>query len=112
MAQDAVDDYLTNVSENTLLKEQDSLDMRNLRQELLQSALKYYQQFVNQRGHDPRLRQELANAYFRLGEITQRDRFAARGDRFVRLGTRRSGNNLPPMSPRMTTSKATWPFAT
>ncbi len=71
MAQGAVDEYLTNVSENTLLKEQDSADNRNLRQELLESALKYYQQFVNQRGQDPRLRQELANAYSRLGEITQ-----------------------------------------
>ncbi len=70
LAQDAVDDYLTNVSENTLLKEQDTLDNRNLPQELLQSALTYYQHFVNQRGHDPRLRQELANAYSRLGEIT------------------------------------------
>ena len=71
MAQKAVDDYLTNVSENTLLNEQDSVDVRNLRQELLQSALKYYQQFVNQRGQDPRLRQQLANAYFRLGGITR-----------------------------------------
>ena len=43
MAQQAVDDYLTNVSENTLFKEQDTLDIRNLRQELLESALPYYQ---------------------------------------------------------------------
>jgi len=71
MAQGAVDHYLTNVSENTLLKEQDSVDVRNLRLELLQSALEYYQQFVNQRSQDPRLRRELANAYFRLGEITK-----------------------------------------
>jgi serine/threonine-protein kinase len=71
MAQRAVDNYLTSVSENTLLKEQDSVDVRNLRQELLQNALKYYQQFVNQRSQDPRLRQELANAYFRVGEITK-----------------------------------------
>jgi len=71
MAQKAVDDYLTNVSESTLLNEQDSVDVRNLRQELLQSALAYYQQFVNQRSQDPRLRQELANAYFRLGQITK-----------------------------------------
>ncbi len=71
MAQKAVDDYLTNVSENTLLNEEDSVDVRNLRQELLQSALKFYQQFVNQRSQDPRLRQELANAHFRLGGITQ-----------------------------------------
>jgi serine/threonine protein kinase/tetratricopeptide (TPR) repeat protein len=70
MAQDAVDDYLTNVSENTLLKEQESADNRNLRRDLLQNAAQYYQHFVNQRSNDPRLRQELANAYFRLGEIT------------------------------------------
>jgi serine/threonine-protein kinase len=71
MAQDAVDDYLTNVSENTLLKQQDSVDIRNLRQDLLTSALRFYQQFVDQRGQDPGLRQELANAYFRVGEITK-----------------------------------------
>jgi serine/threonine-protein kinase len=71
MAQDAVDSYLVSVSENTLLKEQDSVDIRNLRQELLASALTYYQQFVNQRGQDPRLRDQLANAYFRLGQITR-----------------------------------------
>ena len=39
MAQKAVEDYLTNVSENTLLKEQDSVDIRGLRQDLLKSAL-------------------------------------------------------------------------
>ena len=36
MALKAVDNYLTNVSENTLLKEQDTLDIRNLRKELLE----------------------------------------------------------------------------
>ena len=71
MAQDAVKDYLTSVSENTLLKQQDSVDIRGLRQELLNTALKYYKNFVNQRNNDPNLRQQLANAYFRVGEITQ-----------------------------------------
>ena len=71
MAQKAVDSYLTSVSENTLLNEQDSVDVRNLRHELLRSALKYYQQFVDQRSQDPRVRRELANAYFRVGEITR-----------------------------------------
>ncbi len=52
----AVDDYLTSVSENTLFKLQDSVDIRRLRQELLNSALKYYKGFVDQRSHDPRLR--------------------------------------------------------
>ena len=42
LAQQAVDDYLTSVSENTLLKEQDSVDIRRLRSELLKTALGYY----------------------------------------------------------------------
>jgi eukaryotic-like serine/threonine-protein kinase len=71
MAQDAVKDYLTSVSENMLLKQQDSVDLRGLRQELLNTALKYYKNFVNQRYNDPNLRQQLANAYFRVGQITQ-----------------------------------------
>jgi serine/threonine protein kinase len=71
MAQSAVDDYLTSVSENTLLKQQDSVDIRTLRQELLKNALTYYKNFVTQRNNDPALRQQLANAYFRAGEITQ-----------------------------------------
>jgi serine/threonine-protein kinase len=66
----AVDNYLTNVSENTLLKEQETHDIRTLREALLQSALPFYQDFVQQRSHDPQLRQQLANAYFRLGDIT------------------------------------------
>jgi eukaryotic-like serine/threonine-protein kinase len=71
MAQDAVKDYLTSVSENMLLKQQDSVDLRSLRQELLNTALNYYKNFVNQRSNDPNLRQQLANAYFRVGQITQ-----------------------------------------
>ena len=35
------------------------------------SALKYYKGFVKQRSHDPRLRRQLARAYFRVGQITQ-----------------------------------------
>ena len=70
MAQKAVEDYLTNVSENTLLKEQDSLDMRTLRSDLLKSALVYYEQFAAQRKNDPRLRKQLAKAHFRVGQIT------------------------------------------
>ena len=70
MAQKAVEDYLTKVSENTLLKEQDSVDIRRLRSELLENALRYYKSFVTQRSDDPALRQQLANAYFRVGGIT------------------------------------------
>jgi serine/threonine protein kinase/tetratricopeptide (TPR) repeat protein len=71
MAKKAVDDYLTSVSENTLFQLQDSVDIRRLRQDLLNSALKYYKGFVNQRSHDPLLRRQLAHAYFRVGEITK-----------------------------------------
>ena len=62
-------DYLTSVSQNTLLKQQDSVDLRDLRRELLTSALDYYKEFVRQQGGDPQLRRELAEAHYRLGEI-------------------------------------------
>jgi serine/threonine-protein kinase len=70
MAQRAVNDYLTDVSEDTLLKEQDSLDLRRLRRRLLQNALEYYRDFVNQRSQDLRLKKDLASAYYRVGKIT------------------------------------------
>jgi eukaryotic-like serine/threonine-protein kinase len=70
MAQQAVDDYLTKVSENTLLKEQNSVDIRGLRRELLENALRYYKQFVSQRRDDPTVRRRLATAFFRVGQIT------------------------------------------
>ena len=70
VAQTAIDTYLTNVSENSLLKEQDSDDIRRLRYDLLKGALTYYEQFAAQRKNDARLRQQLANAYFRVGQIT------------------------------------------
>ena len=69
MARSAVEDYLTSVSENTLLKEQESLDIRTLRQDLLQNALAYYEEFAKERENDPRLRRQLAKAYFRVGLI-------------------------------------------
>jgi serine/threonine-protein kinase len=69
LAQGAVDEYLTKVSENTLLKQEDSHDMRRLRQELLQTALRYYQGFVEVRKTDPKLRRQLGAAYHRVGVI-------------------------------------------
>ena len=71
LANTAVRDYLTSVSQNTLLKQQDSVDIRALRKELLETALKYYKEFVKQRGDDTQLRQELAEAHFRVGEIAR-----------------------------------------
>jgi serine/threonine protein kinase/tetratricopeptide (TPR) repeat protein len=40
-----------------------------VRKEMLEAALKYYQEFVARRGDDPKLRHELADAYFRCGAI-------------------------------------------
>jgi serine/threonine protein kinase/tetratricopeptide (TPR) repeat protein len=65
----AVDDYFTKVSEDTLLSEQDSVDLRRLRGELLKTALGYYREFLRQRSGDPKLRRELADAQFRVGQI-------------------------------------------
>jgi eukaryotic-like serine/threonine-protein kinase len=71
MAQKAVDDYLTSVSENTLLKEQDSVDIRSLRRDLLKSALSYYEEFAKDHKNDPSISRQLANAYYRVGLITK-----------------------------------------
>ena len=71
MALNAVDNFLTNVSENTLIKEQETHDVRTLREALLKSALPFYEEFVHKRSDDPQLREQLANAYFRLGDITK-----------------------------------------
>jgi serine/threonine protein kinase len=71
MAQRAVEVYLTNVSENTLLNHQDSVDIRTLRRDLLNGALEYYKEFAEQRKNDPSLRKQLANAYFRVGQLTK-----------------------------------------
>jgi serine/threonine-protein kinase len=66
LARRAVDDYLTRVGENPLLKEQ---GLHDLRQELLEAALRYYGEFLNQRGYDPSLRAEAAAAQERVGDI-------------------------------------------
>ncbi len=65
----ALDDYFTRVSEDALLKEQDSVEMRRLRGELLKIALEYYREFLRQRGRDPQLRREHAEAQYRVGQI-------------------------------------------
>ena len=69
LASKAVEDYFTGVSEDTLLKEQDSVDIRRLRSELLKTALEYYREFLRQRSGDPELRRDLADAQFRVGQI-------------------------------------------
>jgi serine/threonine-protein kinase len=67
-AKRAVDDYYTRVSENKLLGVP---GMEPLRKDLLEAALKYYQDFVDQNRTDAKIRAELATAYFRLATITE-----------------------------------------
>ena len=70
LARDAVDQFSTQVSENTLLKSP-LPGLQPLRKELLQTALRYNQAFVDQRGDDPALKADLALAFHRMGDITR-----------------------------------------
>jgi serine/threonine-protein kinase len=78
-ARQAVDDYLIQVSENKLLKSP-LPGLQPLRKELLETALKYYQGFVEEHGDDLALQAELARAYFRVGLI--RRELGAKGNAF------------------------------
>ena len=68
MARDAVDQYLTRVSQDPRLAAQ---DLEPLRRELLQTAREFYEQFVAQQPREPQLQAERAWACFRLAEITR-----------------------------------------
>ena len=65
-ARSAVNGYLTKVSESQLLKVP---GLQPLRGELLESALRFYQDFLKERGDDPTLRAELAATQARIGRI-------------------------------------------
>ena len=65
----AVDDYLTTISESRLLKSP-LPGLQPLRKELLTTALKYYEDFLNRHQDDPDLQADLAAATFRVGDIT------------------------------------------
>jgi tetratricopeptide (TPR) repeat protein/tRNA A-37 threonylcarbamoyl transferase component Bud32 len=65
-ARATVDKYFTDVSENRLLNVP---GLQPLREELLRSALTYYQGFVEQRGDDPSVRAELAKTFYGIGLI-------------------------------------------
>ncbi len=66
-ARQAVDDFFTIVSEDKLLN---TPGVQSLRKELLETALVYYKEFIEQRADDPKVQAELAGAYFRVGAIT------------------------------------------
>jgi len=67
-ARGAVDDLLKSVSEEELL---DRPGMQPLRRKLLTEARDYYRRFLDQRGDDPRLQDELAETSFLMGRITE-----------------------------------------
>lgn len=66
-ARAAVDHLFTEVSEKELVGVP---SLQPLRKDLLERALKYYQEFITERGDDIDLQAELAAAYFRVGNIT------------------------------------------
>jgi serine/threonine protein kinase/tetratricopeptide (TPR) repeat protein len=61
-----VEDQFTLVSQSTLFE---APGLQYLRKDLLERALKYYQEFLEQRPGDPKLRVEIAAAYLRLYQI-------------------------------------------
>lgn len=65
-ARAAVDQYLTQVSESQLLT---AAGMQPLRQELLQSALQFYEGFLQQRGNDSSIKADLAAAQLRVRKL-------------------------------------------
>jgi tetratricopeptide (TPR) repeat protein len=67
LAREAVDHYCTRVSEELLLNQP---GLQELRKDLLQEALRYYQRFVRQQGDDRALEAELGLAYGRLAIVT------------------------------------------
>ncbi|HEV3122582.1 MAG TPA: serine/threonine-protein kinase, partial [Isosphaeraceae bacterium] len=73
LARKAVDEYFTRVSENRLL---DVPGMEPLRQDLLEAAQSFYEEFLKQHAADPHLQAELANAYSRVGWIKAQSRGA------------------------------------
>jgi tetratricopeptide (TPR) repeat protein len=67
LALGAVEQYCTRVAEDKRLKEK---DLRPLRQQLLQTAVDFHEEFVARHGDDPGLRAQLGRAYLRLGRLT------------------------------------------
>ncbi len=68
MARNAIRDYYITVSEDTLL---DQPGMQPLRDQLLRQALDYYQRFLAEQQHGDAVRDELAQANFFVGRITE-----------------------------------------
>src|SRR5205823_168731 len=65
-ARDAVDQFLTRVTDDAILK---APGLQGLRRDLLRSALRFYEEFLEQRRDDPGLRAALADVQLRVGRI-------------------------------------------
>lgn len=57
---------MTKISENRLL---DEPGLQSLRNELLEEALRYYKEFLSDRGDDPQVKAEVASAFLRLSQL-------------------------------------------
>jgi tetratricopeptide (TPR) repeat protein len=68
LARDAVDEYCTKVGQDVRLKEH---DLTGLQEQLLATAVSFYQKFIDEHGDDPELRAELGRAYIRLALVNQ-----------------------------------------
>ncbi len=67
LARKAVDEYLSKVSESPELK---ARGLEQLRKELLETAARFYKEFVRQRSDDPAVRAEQGRGLMRLADLT------------------------------------------
>jgi serine/threonine protein kinase/tetratricopeptide (TPR) repeat protein len=68
LARQAVDNYLSKVTDNERLQQ---ADLHAMRKELLESALPFYEKFARQEGDDPAGAAERGRAYHRLGRVRE-----------------------------------------
>jgi tetratricopeptide (TPR) repeat protein len=66
LARQAVENYLSKVTDNERLKE---TDLHAMRKELLESALPYYEKFAQQEGDDAEGEAERGRTYYRLAQV-------------------------------------------
>src|SRR5207245_549465 len=79
LARDAVDQTVTKIAGNLLLEQ---ANFHQLRRELLQSMVPFYEEFVKQRQKDPDLEAERARAWHSLGYLREKmgEKEGARSD--------------------------------
>jgi tetratricopeptide (TPR) repeat protein len=68
LARQAVENYLSKVADNERLK---GADLHDMRKELLESALRFYEQFAREKSDDPEQAAERGRAYYRLGQVRE-----------------------------------------